>query len=326
MPQLISTIIVGAGSMGQNHMRTVRKDPRFRLAAIVDTDSVKVTALESQGIPVVTSIAEVPKAEQQFVIIATPTSTHAKIIREILAQNSVPLLVEKPISSSSTEGTEILSFLESKGALNQVYVGHVERSNPVILKLKEVLNRGWLGEVLHLRTTRQGPYPGKLIGTNDVLLDLAVHDFDLFGFLLGGKWSVVKSLAHHVTSPKVCDHAEILMKNTKSVTASVHVSWLSPKRKRTLQVQGTKGSCFIDYVAQTCTLSLLEQPAKIREEEILSKDDVSLSLKVETKMPLSFQLDQVANALSGKPHHLASVSDALQSVVLAEEALASAHK
>src|SRR6185295_8566276 len=91
-------------------------------------------------------------------------------------------------------------------------VGHVERFNPAIRKLREVIRGGWLGEPIHFSFTRIGGYPETIPEGNNVLLDLAVHDVDVLRSLVGPV-KVNASLCHSTWKPGVLDTSEIVLES-----------------------------------------------------------------------------------------------------------------
>ncbi|MDP2313720.1 MAG: Gfo/Idh/MocA family oxidoreductase [Pseudomonadota bacterium] len=102
-------------------------------------------------------------------IIATPTSTHAAVALPLL-ERGVPCLVEKPLAAT-------LEDARALGAFPHLMVGHIERFNPAYGVLAGVDARFVLAERVGRFTPR---------GTDvDVILDLMIHDLDLFLHLTG---------------------------------------------------------------------------------------------------------------------------------------------
>ena len=91
---------------------------------------------------------------------------------------------------------------------------------------------------------------------NNVLMDLAVHDIDVLHSLVGMHPGFeVKGVAlHSILRENVFDTAEILLENSRSMSASIHVNWITPTKIRNLRVTGTGGVCMVDYILQTCVL------------------------------------------------------------------------
>jgi UDP-N-acetylglucosamine 3-dehydrogenase len=206
-------------------------------------------------------------------------------------------------------------------------VVHLERLNPAVRKLKEAIDRGWLGHVIHFAFTRVGGYPQHVKGGNNVLLDLAVHDIDVLNYLYG-PMEHRASICHTTAMPGIYDTAEILLCAPDGASAAIHVNWITPTKIRTLRVTGTKGVCFVDYVLQTCELmggDLLQRqfsgesqyPDFIRGYQNTDR----LVFGVLRREPLLIQLENLVRELHGGLSEICSVDDALYAVRIAQEAI-----
>jgi len=83
------------------------------------------------------------------------------------------------------DAEEMIKAAEKKGVI--FTVGHIERFNPVVTKIKDFIDNGGLSNIYLINTRRVGPFPKRLLGkVEGVLIDLAVHDFDIINYL-GGK-------------------------------------------------------------------------------------------------------------------------------------------
>lgn len=111
-------------------------------------------------------------------VVAVPTALHAEVALPLLARG-LPVLVEKPLAATLAEA-------EALAAWPNLVVGHVERFNPVLDGLRGTDLRFVQGE----RLAAWGAGRGTDV---DVLLDLMVHDLDLFLHLCGGEVSEVRA-------------------------------------------------------------------------------------------------------------------------------------
>lgn len=294
----IRVALVGLGNMGRRHLRTLQADPRFRIVAVVDP----VVALPSEpGAVCLRSIEQLPRVDAA--IVATPIASHVDITTALLGQVRT-LLVEKPLASSYEHARALAVAALATDV--RLVVGHVERHNPAVRALREVLETGVIGAPIHLVATRIGGYPAATPG-GDVVLDLGVHDLDVLRVLLG-PLRVEASACHTTVAPGVCDTAEILLSSQHGASATVHVDWIAPVKVRTLRVTGTQGAAFVDYQAQTV--------AVVRGAE-------RTEVPVERVEPLRAQLNAFhALCAHGVLGDLCSGEDAAAAVFLAERALA----
>ena len=318
-------VLVGVGRMGRNHLRVLREVPGFELVAVVDA---KADAPPDLGdVPFFRSVADLSAAQIAFdaAVVATPTATHRDVALELIALGK-HLLIEKPIASTYADGRAVLAAAHAKGV--KLVVGHVERFNPAVRKLREVIREGTLGTPIHFSFTRVGGYPETVLSGNNVILDLAVHDIDILRSLVGAV-KLEHSMCHVTWQDGVFDTAEIFLAAGSGASATVHVNWITPTKIRTIRVTGTRGVCFVDYMLQTCELfggSLLK-PAEPSawsfeklQEAYRTTDRIQFGVRKEE--PLRAQAAQFRELLAGgDAGELCTGSDALAAVLLAERAV-----
>ena len=92
------------------------------------------------------------------------------------------MLVEKPIAATSSQGEELAQAAEALGLI--LAVGHIERFNPAVRRLYELIQEGALGRITSCIARRVGVMPPR-VRDADIVIDLAVHDIDVFDYLLG---------------------------------------------------------------------------------------------------------------------------------------------
>jgi UDP-N-acetylglucosamine 3-dehydrogenase len=315
--------LVGLGRMGRNHFRVLRETPGFELVAVVDAQAAPPTDLG--GAQMLRDVKELAKVDFEAAVIATPTATHHEVARTLIGMGKA-LLVEKPVASTFVEAQEVLELAHKKGV--KLAVGHVERFNPAVRKLREVIREGWLGTPIHFAFTRVGGYPETILQGNNVLLDLAVHDIDVLRSLVGAV-KVEHSVSHVTFREGVFDTAEISLSAASGATASVHVNWITPTKIRSVRVTGTRGVCFVDYILQTCELmggSLLKNNLpKLFSFDLLQelyKSTDRIQFGVQKVEPLRAQAGQFLTFLrGGEAGELCTGRDALAAVLLAERAI-----
>jgi UDP-N-acetylglucosamine 3-dehydrogenase len=320
----IKVVLVGLGRMGTNHLRVIRETPTFELVAVVDEQTTRTDV----GAPVYRSIAELTKQGVAYdaAVVATPTATHHAVALELIGLGK-DLLLEKPIASTFAQGREVLAAAQAKGT--KLVVGHVERFNPAVRKLREIIREGYLGTPIHFSFTRVGGYPDTVLSGNNVILDLAVHDIDVLRSLVGAV-KLEHSMCHVTWREGVFDTAEIFLAAGTGASATVHVNWITPTKIRSVRVTGTRGVCFVDYMLQTVELlggKLLEkhdQPSTMNFAELqeLYRTTDRIQFGVRKEEPLRSQLNQFHQFLTeGQVGELCTGSDALAAVLLAERAI-----
>lgn len=319
----IRVVLVGLGRMGRNHYRVLRETPGYELVAVVDAKANPPADLGTTKF--VRDLGEVPDDAYDLAVVATPTGTHHEVGMALIAKGK-HLLMEKPLASTYEQGRTMLEAAQKKGV--RLVVGHVERLNPAVRKLREIIKEGFLGTPIHFAFTRVGGYPDTLVQGNNVILDLAVHDIDVLRSLVG-PLKLEHSMCHVTWREGVFDTAEILLAATTGASATVHVNWITPTKIRSIRVTGTRGVCFVDYMLQTCELlggSLLKR----HEPQNLSFDVLQELYRTTDKIhfgvtkvePLKVQATQLHALLThGDTGELCTGADALAAVLLAERAV-----
>lgn len=324
----LNTILIGFGKMGRNHFRVLSNNPNFNVIAIIDP-LAKAELLDlGFRIRIFPDLIEfyntIQDVEWDCAVVAAPTELHFSILNSLLEKNK-PVLIEKPLAATPEQGRELVERIKKLNA--RVAVGHLERFNPVVQKLKALLESNWLGDPIHFSSTRIGGYPNQVNPDNNVLLDLATHDLDVLNFLVG-PMTMHSSICHSTLKEKILDTAEILLVNSRNISAALHVNWITPTKIRTLRLTGTQGVCFVDYILQTISLfsdNVLKKTLKINFdfESLLEayKATDKVEFGIEKKEPLKIQLEEFFKFVSGFPSNICTVKDALYAVEMAHEAI-----
>lgn len=323
-------VVVGCGRMGRNHLRVLTEDPGFEVVGVIDPICAgeRIEPPSGPAVPVMASIDDLMGANGRPVcdcaVVASPTGTHHAVASRLVGMG-VSVLVEKPLVHESGVGEGLISQARAAGVV--LAVGHVERFNPAVIKLREVLEAGWLGTPIHFSFTRVGGYPSEIAEGNNVLLDLAVHDLDLLE-LLHGSFQVVSSICHSTLRPDVLDTAEILLAHSAGASASVHVNWVTPTKVRSVRVTGTRGVVFVDYILQTVRLmggNLLNASRANRTsfdqivEDYRNCDQIEFG--VHKHEPLKLEIRAFWEAMCGHPSAICTGEEGLRAVRLAEAAI-----
>jgi len=234
----------------------------------IDADLVEDLAKQYNTRPF-TDYKELLKQGLDAVSIVVPTRMHRDVAIDAL-KAGCHVLVEKPIADSVENAQAIIKT--SKEVNRCVMVGHIERFNPAILKLKEIISSGLLGKIVSISTTRVGPYNPRIRDVG-VILDIGVHDIDVISFLYGRKVNQVYAVAGADIHSQE-DHATIHMRFDHEYSGLVEVNWLTPHKVRTLTALGVKGVAYLDYIDQTVELhdSGWIRKAKIERKEPLRNE------------------------------------------------------
>ncbi len=242
--------VVGVGAMGQHHARVYSEMDNCQLVGIVDKDATRAKEIAGRyGTKVVGSVEDLIKLHPDAVSIAVPTSIHKEVAIKFL-KNGIACLVEKPISATIEDAQEIIDAAKKSGTI--LMVGHIERFNPAVLKLKDLITKGELGKVLVLSAKRVGPQAPRVMDVG-IIIDLATHDIDVVRFLVGREPRKIYARYGSYNWHKE-DYALILLDFEEAI-ASIEVNWFTPYKVRTLVATGANAIANLNYIDQTIEIN-----------------------------------------------------------------------
>jgi UDP-N-acetylglucosamine 3-dehydrogenase len=281
--------VVGVGMMGQHHVRVyseLAREGKVELVGIADANFERAKELAKKyGTIPYEDYKDLVKEHLDAVDIAVPTSLHKPVTLEFI-EAGTSVLVEKPIADTIENAVDIINAARESGVT--LMVGHIERFNPAVLKLRELIERDQMGRIVTISAKRVGPM-AKRIRDVGIIVDLGVHDIDVISYLFGERVTTVYARAGNVLHPAgVEDHALITL-GFEDGTGIVETNWLTPHKTRTLNVVGTGGIAYLDYIEQSLRLYNDEwvKEAKIQKREPLRNEIEHFIKCVETgKRPI----------------------------------------
>lgn len=180
---------VGAGGMGRAWLATIGADPTVQLVGLVDLDTAVATDAAAEAgwgaVPVATSVAELLAAgvEVDAVVNVTVPRAHHPVNTAALTAG-LPVLCEKPLADSVAECLSMVAAAELSGQLLMVsqsrrYWRAVSTLRTQLAELGPVASASCrFFKAPHFGGFREEmPYP--------LLVDMAIHQFDLARLLMG---------------------------------------------------------------------------------------------------------------------------------------------
>lgn len=190
MEQKLRMILVGVGGFGTSWASIIQQDPRWILAAVIDTDEKALTTVEkslalSSSYMFSDPFSAFKEAQADAVLIATPPDTHKQIILSAL-EAGFHVLSEKPLAANIEEAKELrekIPHYPRRFMVSQNY-----RWQREMVTLKQMIERGSIGEIGYInwefnKSWRFGGWREELA---EVLIeDMSIHHFDLMRYLTG---------------------------------------------------------------------------------------------------------------------------------------------
>jgi predicted dehydrogenase len=249
--------VVGIGKMGLSHLSIVNAQPDLEVAAVCDASSIMRGVLEKYtGVVTYDDYGRMLReVELDAVLIATPSRTHASMVRAAL-DRGLHVFCEKPFTLDVRDATELAALARSKGLVTQV--GYHNRFVGPFAEIKRLLDAGAIGTVTHALGEAYGPVVLKPKGGTwrsrkeeggGALYDYAAHPLNLLNWYFGEATRVGGTVLKPIFSRETDDEVHSTLHYAGGESANISVNWSDEShRKMTtrITVWGTAGRIFAD--------------------------------------------------------------------------------
>ncbi len=309
---MINIGVIGCGHWGPNHIRIFNSLANSRVLRCADVSKERLKFIQNlnPNIQVSTDYREILKdPEIQAVCIATPTNTHYSLTSESL-KSKKHVLCEKPLALTSKECEELKRLAGRMG--RSLMVGHVFVFHSGIIRLKELIKSGEVGEIhyAHSERTNLGPFRYDV----NALWDLAPHDISIFNYLFDETPLSVSARGQKCLGTAREDLAFVTLEYPKKKLVNIHVSWLDPKKIRQLTVVGDKKMVVWDDLDNLGPLKIYDKYVEkiskfystFGEFQLLSREGSITIPHIAAQEPLNVQARYFVDCIqNNKPPHLA---------------------
>jgi len=238
--------LIGAGYWGKNHLKNLYN--LGVLHSVLETnDSVIEERKNSHpDVRYVKNDRELLDNEEiRAVVIAAPTALHYALTKKYMLAGK-DVLVEKPLALNVREGEELVAIA---GAQKRVLmVGHILQYHSAVLKLKELIDSGDIGDIRYIYSNRLNL--GKLRVEENVLWSFAPHDISLILMFMNDKVPErVKAFGGAYITDGIYDTTVTEMEFGNGVKGHIYVSWLHPYKEQKLVVIGSEKMTVFDDIS-----------------------------------------------------------------------------
>lgn len=262
--------VIGAGSMGKNHLRIISEIPEFELIGLFDTDSENArNAAQLYHVTAFSDLHGLLKAADA-VSIAVPSSCHMKTAIAA-AQEKRHIMLEKPIAQDAADARQIIDACGTAGVT--LMIGHVERYNPVFIELKKVLSHE---RIFTVSFRRLSPFGARVSG-DSVVHDLMIHDIDLLCAIIESPIARIASHGIRVYSDKP-DFVRTLITFENGILADITASRITESKVRGAEAMAQNAYITADFLSRTVNIMRgarflpdVERSMGYRQENIAEK-------------------------------------------------------
>ncbi len=295
--------VIGAGSMGRNHVRVLTEIKKVDDVVVYDIDKKRADEVaETYDARVADSEEELLRAVDA-VSICSPTRYHFRHIK-MCVEAGKHTIVEKPITSDYSEGKKV-EELVAKSRDIVFGVGHIERFNPIVSELAALEI-----DATYTDMKRHNPASARITDST-VIEDLMIHDIDIvFNVLFPGNADFrISAAGNRNVVQVIVDFGESI--------ASISASRISSKKIRRIYMENAEITVEGDFMAQELYIYRKPRVYQNINEKYLQENVIEKVLinKVE---PLKVELKTFVNAIDGRGEFPVSAEQAVRNLRVCE--------
>lgn len=314
--------IIGLGYWGPNLVRNFISQNMVEKIYACDLNVERLSFIKSRfpSVELTSNYRALLEKNIDAVVIATPVNTHFKIAEEALNAGK-HIWVEKPFTSTTLQGKELISIADSKKL--KIFVDHTFLYTGAVRKMKELIENGELGDISYFDSVRVNL--GLFQHDVNVIWDLAPHDLSIMNYLLSDK------KVSAVTACGISNYNEIenlaqlsLHFENNSCFAHFHVNWTSPVKIRKMIIGGKEKMLVFDDMENMEKIKIYNSGVEINTTEGLHNALVQYRIgdmyspKIEQTEALSLAAKEFLNSIVENRQPLTNGVDGLEVVKILE--------
>jgi predicted dehydrogenase len=261
---MIEVAVVGVGGWGKNLARNYAQIPEANLRIICDRDPKALEQCKRQypETRLTREFADVlTDPVVQAVVIATTGPAHFALAKQALEAGK-DVYVEKPFTLDVGHAEELIRIAEHRQRI--LMVGHLLEYHPVVVRLREMIKSGDLGDVYYIYAQRLNL--GTVRNDENALWNFAPHDISVILYMLGMEPSDVSARGQCYLQKGIEDVVFLSLNFAERAMAHIHVSWLDPHKTRKITVVGSRKMAVFDDLEATEKLRIYDKGAKINAD------------------------------------------------------------
>jgi len=283
------TALFGLGKMGMNHLRILSSQKKLVLKYLYDQNFAKAKELSnSMGLEAHQDIDHILSKIENLIIV-TPASTHHDIFQKAANYPNIKnIFIEKPAGISLSEKINMLNTAKSN---IKIQVGFIERFNPVVNKISELLSTN---SVLSIDLSRTDRLSARINDT-DIVHDLMVHDIDI---LLSLFPDIVLAHKFLIKENDIVNFASATFTTPdQSAIFRIIASRLTEKKIREITVTAKDFYCIGNLANRDLKIFRQTTYSQEKDYKILSQQE---EIELSFEEPLLREIDSFASLCSGE--------------------------
>lgn len=307
--------VIGVGHLGQHHARVYKELPGVELVGIFDPNADTAKKISEKNRCKSFSNASALISNVDVVDIASPTTTHYEYAKQCLLQDK-HIFVEKPICSKSKQAKELVNLAKQRN--RKVQVGHIERFNPAIVALSDVLV-----DPLFIEANRIAPFTPR--GSDvPVVLDLMIHDIDIILSLVNSPVDNIKAVGVPILTDDI-DIANAKLEFENGAIANITASRISLKRERKIRFFQKDMYISLDYQTKAVNVVKKNEDVENMMQKIMSGNRTAnildlfetQKLEIDDVEPLKAEIASFLKAIRKDKKPVVDATDGYQALKVA---------
>jgi predicted dehydrogenase len=216
--------------------------------------------------------------------------------------------VEKPLTLEVEEGERLVELARERRRV--LMVGHLLEYHPAVLRLRELIDSGELGDLRYIYSNRLNL--GKVRREENILWSFAPHDIALILRMVGSMPSRVSATGGAYLQSHIADVTVTNLEFPTGVRAHIFVSWLHPYKEQRLVVVGGKKMAVFDDVKKADKLVVYDQGVEMVNGEPVMRQHGGLVESLAAGEPLRRQCLQFLDSIQTGERPLTDGESGLQ--------------
>ncbi len=306
--------VIGVGTMGRRHVRIAAGIDGAVLSGIYDVDPDRASEISNLYKCTMFSSMDVLLENIDAVIVAAPTFLHSEIGEKCLTAG-VHVMMEKPLASSFSAAEKLVELARDRGLV--LMVGHVERYNPAIVSLMDMIQR-FSEKILAIECRRLSPFDGTRCMDVDIIYDLLIHDVDLALEIAGSPVTSVSGWGRPVFSRKI-DLAHTQIQFSNDCLATFWTGKCSPRKIRTISVMTENHFLQADTLSKSLSVSSCDNGVCAADPDIKIMENIShREIQASDQEPLYNEMMDFVNCVRGNSCPVVDGNRALEAIRILE--------
>jgi predicted dehydrogenase len=240
----VRAAVIGVGYLGKFHTEKYSRMENVQLIGVVDINRVLAQKVAARFDTRAFTDYRDLFGQVDAVSIVVPTEDHFSVAAECL-NHDLDVLIEKPMTATLEQADDLIEIAKSRKRVMQI--GHLERFNPAVIALKDIVHNP-----MFIEAHRLSIFKDRSTDVS-VVLDLMIHDIDIIMNLVKSK---IKSI-HAAGAPVICEHADIAnvrLEFESGCVANVTASRISTKNQRKIRLFQKDAYVSVDFTTRDITI------------------------------------------------------------------------